>query len=424
MSLNILIVGAGVAGPALACFLQRSNSRYNITVIERASALRLAGQQVDVKAQGVPLLQKLGLLETMKAHCVAEKGLEIVDERGKRAAFMGINDPSKGQIGLTSEYEIMRGDIVEILHDASLELRAKLDEDVVGDGSLKYEFEKTITELAQDKDGVDITFSDGKTGRYDLVVGADGQWSRTRRLAFSQEVSDESFKSIKVHACYYSIPRVEGEGEIAKGYFAKGKRLVITRTGDRTMTGVYLWVLRDDQRLSEPYKKPIKEQKKVWIDLFQDAGWDCERLVRGMESCDDFYAHELGQVKMERLHTGRVVLLGDAGYCPTPFTGMGTTASLIGAYVIAGELAKNGRDVAAALVGHEIAMRGPIDECQKLPVEQLGLFFPSSHLGVMVVRKLFWALSTLKIDQLLHKLFPHDKKGWDIPNYPELEIVE
>lgn len=68
---------------------------------------------------------------------------------------------------------------------------------------------------------------------------------------------------------------------------------------------------------------------------------------------------------MKQMYSGRVVLLGDAGYFPSPFTGMGTTVSLIGLYVLAGELARHGNDVYRALKAYEEVVRRPVNECQK-----------------------------------------------------------
>ncbi|KAF2791181.1 FAD/NAD(P)-binding domain-containing protein [Melanomma pulvis-pyrius CBS 109.77] len=367
----------------------------------------------------------MGLLNTIKALCVAEKGADIVDTNGNLVAHFGINKAAEGgQRGLTSEYEIMRGDLVNVLYERSLEQRAKIDEEgKEGGGELKYEFGKTVTELAQGDDGVDVTFSDGQKKRFDLVVGADGQGSRTRRMAFGQEVSKEAFKSIGVHTAYYSIPRAKGEGEMAQLFFAPGSRFLLTRNSDRPMTQVYLFIMKDAERLKAVYKESIEEQKEVWAEAFKGAGWQSDRLLGALSSCDDWYAHEVAQIKMKSWYTGRVVLLGDAGYGPSPFTGMGTTASLVGAYVLAGELARNGRDVGAALKAYNEIIRLPVDECQKMP-SSIGMFFPSSRIGVWILNKAVWAISSLRIDERINRWLPKSKEevAWKIPEYPELNL--
>ncbi|KAI0835618.1 FAD/NAD(P)-binding domain-containing protein [Hypoxylon sp. FL0890] len=418
MSLNVLIVGAGVAGPAFAMLLQSSNPNHKITVVERSPSLRTAGQQIDVKNQGVEILKRMGLFETIKSHCVNETGVEVLDSNGKQVATFGINPSGEKRITLTNEYEIMRGDTVKVLYEASLKQNAELKEQGKG-GDLTYEFDKTITELTQSDNGVDVTFSDGQKKRYDLVVGADGQGSRTRRLAFGAS-SDAAFRSLGVHAAYYSIPRSEDEGELARAYSAPGRRLVMTRTSGRPVTQVLLFVM-GNEKMRETYKEPIEKQKQVFEETFRDAGWQVDRLLNGLKTCSDFYAHEVGQIKMTEWSKGRVVLLGDAGYTPSPFTGMGTTGCLIGAYVLAGELARHGGDVNGALKSYEEVARPPIEkECQKLAVESLDTFYPASRLGVWMLQKAAWVVS--KIEPLTYRSRSKDGQWWKVPEYPELNL--
>lgn len=322
---------------------------------------------------------------------------------------------------MTAEYEIMRGDVVNVLYEASLKQNAKVKEELGEEGGLTYEFGKTVTELTQSNGGADVTFSDGQKRRYDLVVAADGQGSRTRRLAFGREVSGAAFKSLGVHVAYYSIPRIEGEGGLAKAYSALRSRLIFTRTSDRPVTQVLLFAKTNAEKLKKSYKEPIEKQKEAFTEIFRDAGWQTDRFLNGLNTCDDFYAHEVGQIKMEQLYSGRVVLLGDAGYCPSPFTGLGTTSCFIGAYVLAGELARHGNDVAGALKAYEEIMGPPIKECQSMPAAGLGAFFPSSQLGIWILRNVLWAVS--KIDQVTYRPRPEDNRGWTLPEYPELNLM-
>ncbi|OTA66834.1 FAD/NAD(P)-binding domain-containing protein [Hypoxylon sp. EC38] len=419
MPLNVLIVGAGVAGPAFAILLQKSDPSYKITVIERSPSLRTAGQQIDLKQQGVEIMQKMGLLETIKSHCVNEAGVEILDSNGKQVATFGINPSGEKRITLTAEYEIMRGDFVKVLYEASLKQHAKLKE-LGKEGDLTYKFGKSITELTQCDEGVDVTFSDGHKERYDLVVAADGQSSRTRRLAFGQEVSDAAFRSLGVHGAYYSIPRSQGEGELARAYSAPGRKLIMTRSSSPA-TQVLLFTMGNGDKLRKSYNEPIENQKEAFKETFRGSGWQTDRLLEGLKTCADFYAHEIGQIKMKQWSKGHVVLLGDAGYCPSPFTGMGNTGCLIGAYVLAGELARHGNDVAGALKAYEEIARPPIEEeCQNLPIETLGAFYPNSSLGVWLLRKVMWVVS--KIEPLTYRPRSGNSKAWKVPEYPELNL--
>lgn len=278
-----------------------------------------------------------------------------------------------------------------------------------------YVFNQTITSLDQRTEGVNVTFADGSNKDYDLVVAADGQGSRTRQLAFGQEVSDASFKSLGIHSAYFSIPRIKGEGSRAKGHLAPGRRMILIRTSDRPVTGVLLFTTIES--LKGCYQESLEHQKGAFATAFKDVDWQADRLVSGMNASEDFYAHEHGQIKMDKLSAGRVVLLGDAGYCPSPFTGLGTNLCLVGAYVLAGELAHQDT-VAGALKSYEEKMRPFINECQQLP--SLGMFFPSSPLGIWSMQRLIWAVSKIMV------IFPQSQREdthWErLPKYPGLNL--
>lgn len=420
MPLKILISGAGVSGPALSTLLLRSNPAHSITVVERSPALRTGGQQVDLRGQGIPVVRRMGLLGAVRARAVAEDGIALVDARhGRRWAVFGRNDSGRGRQALTSEYEIMRGDLVGVLYGASLEAaRGRA-------GALRYRFGTHATDIRQLGDGgASVTLSDGSTETFDLVVGADGQGSRTRWLAYGQEASDVAFKPLGVSMAYFSIPRDEGDDATARFCLVPGRRLMATRTGNRPVAQGYLAVKADDPEWKELSGQSVAQQKEWWARLFRGAGWQAERLVRGMLETDDFYTQALGQVKMETWSKGRVVLLGDAAYCPSPLTGMGTACGLVGAYVLAGEIARHGhgKDLDAALKSYERVLRPFVVEAHKLPPPGPGNIYVETPWGVWFAYRILNVMAAFKVDQLMNRLLPEARGGWVAPEYPELNL--
>ncbi|KAF2873114.1 hypothetical protein BDV95DRAFT_627879 [Massariosphaeria phaeospora] len=428
MPLNILVVGAGICGPAFATLMQRANPKHTITVLERHPTLRATGQQIDLKLQGPTIARKMGVLDTINAHRVVETGFQIENSRRQPIAHFGVSDypDEKDRPNFLSECEIMRGDLVQTFYDASVDLSAKLDKHRGEGGGLKYEFGKTISELTQNEDGVDVTFTDGQERRFDLVVGADGQWSKTRRLAFGQAVNDQAFQSLNVFAAYYTIPHEAGDEGVARSCLVPGAKGMVTRPGKNpATTQAWLFTMKNTEHLKRLNKEPLATQKSAWIDMFKDAGWQSDRLLRGLKTSNDFYGHELAQVKMDALHKGRVVLVGDAGFCTSVFTGMGTTASLVGSYVLAGELARHGNDVGTALQGYEKTMRGPIDEWMKLSGSWSPSTMPSSRLAIWAMENVLWAVNGLGILRLMGGMGAGETKvAWKLPEYPELNLKE
>lgn len=191
------------------------------------------------------------------------------------------------------------------------------------------------------------------------------------------------------------------------------------------MTQVCLFATNEKyaERLKTSHKESVEKQKDIWADTFRDAGWETNRFLKKMRTCDDFYTSELAQIRMKQLHSGRVVLLRDAGYCPRSLTGMGTTASLVGSYVLAGELAEHGSDVSAALKAYREVMRALIDSYFQMLEEASGFHYPSSRFGAWLLRSAARALSSLKIDGKFQRILPENKSSWSIPECPELNIV-
>ncbi|KAK9415824.1 putative FAD-binding domain-containing protein [Seiridium unicorne] len=420
MPLKILINGAGICGPALTIFLLRSDPNHDITVVERSDDLRTTGQQIDIRAQGIPLMRKLGLLKKIRERTVTELGLALVDAKDRTQALLAVNDSGKGQQAFTSEFEIMRGDAVNVLYEESLEVSKKARSEGKG-GGVKYQFGKYATELSQDENGVDVVFSDGSTGRYDLVVGCDGQGSRTRRMVWGEEVSQGTFKSLGAYVAFFSIPK-DGEQNVGKLFHLPEYRIVFTRTGNRPVSQVCMGTLNVTDELKESVNMTVDEQKMVWKRLYNDCAWQRDRLLDGLDKTDDFYMSHIGQVKMESWSKGRVVLAGDAGYCPSSFTGQGSTASLVGSYILAGELAKHGENITAALESYDKVLRPYIDEMQKLIPGTPNFLYPKTEWGIWGLQTFVWVITSLKIDKAINMLLPEGKGGLVIPEYPELNL--
>ncbi|KAI1743025.1 FAD/NAD(P)-binding domain-containing protein [Xylaria scruposa] len=447
MPLKVLIIGAGVCGPALATMLRRADpdmEKYEeITVIERAPKLR-DGLQIDIRAQGISVMRKMGLLEPLRKRVVPENGTCFVDANGHAYAEFRKNDSGHGAQAMTSEYEIMRGDLVDLMYRTSLGLSPdreddeKLEYSVTSGGNVHYVFGVTVTDISQDdSSAVSVTFSDGRRERYDLVVGADGQSSRTRRMVLKD--SEATFRPINLFTAYFLIPRTDEDRGWMTWHMMPGRRCIQTRSGDsQKPTQVYMSVRTTRSadaygvasavaKSSSASSSIISAQKEAFAAAFADQkGWRVPELVEALRNStddDDFYAAEVGQVYCDKWVQGRVVLLGDAGYCPSPITGMGTTLSLVGAYILAGELARHAdADVPAALRAYEDKLRPFVKEAQKLPPGAPDILFAETWWGVWFFTTMISLMAKLRLYDLIVRFLPEDKGGLKIPEYPELKM--
>ncbi|GAB7357639.1 hypothetical protein MBLNU459_g0136t1 [Dothideomycetes sp. NU459] len=416
--LKVLICGGGVAGPALAFWLSKLG--HDITVVERWPTLRTSGQQLDLRGPGIQVMKRMGLEDLFREHRIDEKGMQFVDDYGKQKVFFPVNKSGEGLQSFTTDYEIMRGDICRILY--------KLTKDQV-----QYLFGVHVEKLEQSEDSVTVTFSDGKKDQYDLVVGADGQGSRTRRMMLGPNAPDP-FHSLGLHIAYFTIPREEDDDYMSTFYNIPKKRFVFTRRHAPDTIQAYLAICGAEDKLDPAAKSDVEKQKEVWAGLFADGAWKTPRIIRDMQNsaiANDFFAHKVGQVRLDSWSRGRIVLLGDAAYCPSPATGMGTTSGLTGAYVLAGEISKhcnrlepsNVKDpLFTALQEYDRKFRPFITQVQTLGpgMPQAGL--PETKWGISVMHFIMWLTLLLGIDAI-SQWFLREKNEWDLPYYEDLAIA-
>ena len=216
----------------------------------------------------------------------------------------------------------MRADLARIFYDATKDFP-----------SVEYVFDETIKDLVQDTqaDKVHVTFTNHlPSAYYDLVVGADGQISRTRRLAFGRGPNDGDYlRRLGEYMSFFTIPRSEQDTEYAQWYSSTKGRLVMMRPSPYNDTRAFLavadWDMKRFGEIDDALKRRDDDGAKRWLEKeFEDAGWESKRCLEGMRTASDFYMQEIVQVKMgdEGFAKGRVALLGDAGYCPSPLSGM------------------------------------------------------------------------------------------------------
>lgn len=426
-SLRILISGAGIAGNALAFWLTRLG--HHVTVVERHPILRASGLQLDLRGPGIEVLRRMGLEQAFREKSAPEVGMQVVDSKGRQRAYFPAAEPGgKHKGNLTSEFEIMRGDLCRLFHDAA----TKPD----GNNGAKYKFGTLIESLEQDDGSVTVRFNNGEKARYDLLVGADGQWSRTRRMMLDLEATSGGVPAIDgLHSlnglffAYFTMrrPIQEGEKYIATSYLTSGKRGIMTRRHSPQEMQVMLSCKTDSERMRNARRGDVAEEKRAFAEIFQGAGWEADELVKSMMDAEDFYCERLGLVKLEPWSQGLVTLVGDAAYCPTVFTGMGTTSAVVGAYILAGEISEHCRgleganSIRAALTAYEAKFRPFMDELQKGVLENSARQWDmmGSAFSVTLIN---WFLSVISMLRLGTGMFSirETVKGWELPRYERM----
>ena len=409
---RVLISGASVAGPALAYWLVRAGCK--VTVVERAPSLRSTGQGIDVRDAARDVIKRMGIFQRIRDKSSHEEGLEIVDSNNHCFARFGVDTSGQGE-GITSDVEILRGELARILFDVTKD-------------DVDYIFGELIEGLEETDEEVRVSFANGTpTTAFDLVVAADGMGSKTRGIAFGNGSSH--LRSLCSYVSYFSIPPGGTDTMWSRFHWFKGGRNMLLRPDNLGGTRAFLALTAYDEtdprlaRLEKASKEGIPAQKAMVQDLFRDADWETARILNGMHDSEDFYMQHVAQVRLDRWSRGRVTVVGDAGYAPSPFTGMGTSLAFIGAYVLAGEISRQSTNIPAALESYERVLRPYVESVQKLPPGIPWLVNPQSALGIRVLENVAWVVGVLSATGLtalfssLAKYFPFRGEPFKLPDY-------
>jgi 2-polyprenyl-6-methoxyphenol hydroxylase-like FAD-dependent oxidoreductase len=418
-ALSVLISGGGIAGISLALTLARSPGfkvKPRITLIERAPTRRTTGQAIDIRGPGVDMICKLGLEPQIKAQHTTETGLVFIDAKGNRIAKFDATGDAKKQ-SATSEYEILRGDLAKLLLD---ELDATKEQGSV----VNVVYGESIESLDDRPDGVDVKFAHGKLDNqlFDVVIGCDGIASKTRRLIFGEEDHRDHVRPSGMYIGFFTVPRIREDVDLFRWCtLGNGMAMHLRPHRNPGTMGCYFTITNSTKanipEIEEVLHRDVAAQKDYLHKRFQNAGYESERLVDGLDKADDFYMTHWCQVVTPQWTKGRCAILGDAAFATM---GIGTSLAMVGAYTMAGELSKitSSEEVPAALQNYEKVYRPFTSKFEKAPAGFPQLANPQTGLGVSVMHTILKTVTWTGLDKLLLWFFGgEDRHGWTLPDY-------
>ena len=394
---KILISGASIAGPTLAYWLHQHG--FKVTIIEKAPSLRLGGQSIDASGPARQIARWMGIEPEIRAVSSQEAGIQWVDKHNQVAAAFPRDHP----LSITDEMEILRGDLVNILYEHTKQ-------------NVTYRFNTQISRLEQDDEQATVTFSDGQQEAYDLVIAAEGIRSKTRKLMFNDE---SVFKYMGVCVAYLTIPRTKTDTNWARWYTADASRILLLRPDSKGTTRAsvfFLYPHADFEKLAP------SDRKQLIVQKLSDADWEAPRLTEALEKGEEFYFDGIGQIKAPHWFRGRVGMIGDAAYCPSPMTGKGVTLAMVGAYLLAGELSRHAR-YQDAFASYEQLMRPYVNSVQRLPPGVPHLLYPTTATGVAIINKLAGVVASNAVKKAMNLFRPtpdqdeNQLNGIELPRY-------
>lgn len=361
-SLDIAISGAGVAGPTLAWWLMRAGHRP--VLIERAPHLRTRGYVIDFWGHGYTIAERMGVLPAIREAGYAVEEVRLVDRHGRKAGGFG-TDVFRRAVGERFT-TLPRGDLAAALYQA-------LGPDI------EALFGTTIASLDEHPDGVRVLLSTGEERDFDLVIGADGLHSNVRELAFGG--SDGRFeRQLGYHVAAFETMGYAPRDELVYVSHAEPGRQIarFAERGDRTL---FLTVFADRWMIgAEP--ESAEERKRALMLACSGMSWEWPRIAEELAVAEDVYFDRVSQIHLPSWSRGRVALVGDAAAAVSLLAGEGAGLGMIGAYVLACELAACEGDYRRAFETYEKQLRRFVESKQRSARKFARSFAPDTAFGI------------------------------------------
>ena len=358
---TVLISGVGIAGPTLAFWLRAAG--YTPVLIESAPALRAGGYVIDFWGLGFKIAQRMGLEADINRVGYHMREMRIVNDRGHRVAGFGtsvMRELTGGQF-----VTLARSDLARLLFQNI-------------EPSTEVLFDDEIVALEEHPDCVAVEFRHAPARRFDLVVGADGQHSNVRKLAFGPEASFE--RRLGYIAAAFEVPGYRPRDEEVYVIYGRAGKMIarFALHGDRTL---FLCVFACDEDLPVASLE-LEAQKLILKQQFGAESWECRPILAELDRAPALYFDRVSQIAMQSWSRGRVVLVGDAAFCISLTGGQGSALAMTAAYVLAGELAKARQDHNRAFRMYEQTLRPFIVAKQRGAERFAAAFAPRTRWGL------------------------------------------
>ena len=330
MKKKIIISGGGIAGLTAAILLQKQG--HDITLLERTQAFTKAGYLLSLKNFGVSIMEELHLAGPLRQAATPSEYMDFVDAQGnliRRISYQKMNE------GMDSSITLTRGELHHEIYQA------------VAD-KITIRMATSIDSVKQDAHRVKVTLTTTETLEADLLIIAEGLRSTTRPLCF-EESQLEDFN------VFYVGGRLKKEHQYSVGSFktyVDVNQMLSIYPISRDELGIQCYI-HQTQEVSSLRQKA----RQLLEQTFQSYSAEVQTLLFDLLESGLVFADKMGMVQAPCLVQDRILLLGDAGYCPTALSGMGASLSIYGAKALAHFIADSPEDLSRALLNYNAVMQ-------------------------------------------------------------------
>lgn len=378
--MRVLICGGGIAGLTLAYWLHYNH--IETVIIEQAESIRHDGYGLDFYGTGYDVAERMGILEQLRQQQMPFEKVGYVDATGKFLAHISIALMQK----------IMRNRYMALMHWT---LEDVLYEAITHTVEVRYG--TTLTAIHANTDGVAVTFNDGTTATFDVLIGADGVHSQVRRLVFGADTLFQHY--LGYYFASYHLPDRYGIGHAWKNYVEPG-RLASAYCSNHEGEIITFLMYKTANEGYIPHEQRLPQLQQA----FKGMGWITSQLLQDVPDADAIFLDTMTQIQMPHWHQGRVVLVGDACGCPTSLSGQGASMAMGGAYVLAQALHENAH-YETAFSRYEQQVRPHVEQRQKNARSLAGTFLPASKAELVMQRLLMKLLMRETFTGLLRSQF-------------------
>lgn len=382
------MVGAGVAGLAAAASLHRAG--WTVVLCERAPARRTGGYFVRLAPEGLAAADRLGVSHTLQTRLPADGVITGVDARGRTVSRVDASladDPRA--------LALVRGDLEAALWAAR-------------PPEVTVRFGTAPRRIDLRRHGAEVVL-DGPDGaireRYDLVVGADGVRSAVREMVFGPEqMFRHEFDQVVISAVLPRLPGALREGDyVVPAEVGRTAHLMAVAGHDPVVFFTFRAALlgaTGGQAAARAAADPVRALRQVYGDF---AGLMPE-ILDGVEEAGATHVDTVAQIRLGSWRRGRVVLVGDAAWCPTLYSGQGSALALVGGETLGTHLAAHPDDPEAGLAAWEEAHRPAALAAGSAARRSRHFFLPGNRLVAAVRRAALGVASWRPAGRVLHAL--------------------